>query len=94
MIEPRYRWRLPVTPDVHPGLRAAALDRGIHPRVTEILVARGVADAAGLAEFLGPPESGLGDPRLLPDADRVVDRIRRARVAREDTCRLRRTNEQ
>lgn len=80
MIEPRYRWRFPVRADVHPGLRAAADDRGIHPRVTEILVARGVTDADGLAAFLGPPQSGLGDPRLLPDADRVVDRIRRARA--------------
>jgi len=80
MITPRYRWRLPVAPDVHPGLRSAAEDRGIHPRVTEILAARGVADAAGLADFFGPPAAGLGDPRLLPDAERVVDRIRRARA--------------
>ena len=79
MIEPRYRWRFPVVADVDPGLRAAASSRGIHPRVTEILAARGVADADGLAAFLGPPMAGLGDPRLLPDADRVVDRIRRAR---------------
>ena len=83
MIQSRYRWRLPILPDVDPGLRAAADDRGIHPRVTQILAARGVADAAGLADFLGPPAAGLGDPRLLPDAERVVDRIRRARAVGE-----------
>jgi DNA-directed RNA polymerase specialized sigma24 family protein len=35
------------------------------------------------ARFLGAPEDGLNDPRLLPDADRVVDRIRQASRAGE-----------
>lgn len=83
MIEPRYRWRFPEVRALHPGLEAAARERGIQPRVASILAARGVADAAGLADFLGPPEDGLGDPRLLPDADRLVDRVRRAREAGE-----------
>ncbi len=79
MIAPRYRWRFPQAPLSHPGLDAAARERGIHPRVAAILAARGVVDAAGLADFLGPPHAGLNDPRLLPDADRLVDRVRRAR---------------
>ena len=31
-----------------------------------------------MARFLGPAEDGLNDPHLLPDADRLVERIRRA----------------
>ena len=43
---------------------------------TTVLARRGIADTASIARFLGAPEDGLNDPHLLPDADRVVDRIR------------------
>ncbi len=79
VVEPRFRWlpRDPVRLD--PDFVAAVRRWGASDRVATILAARGVADPAGAASFFGDPTAGLHDPRLLPDADVVVDRFRRAR---------------
>lgn len=83
MIEPRYRWRFPAAVSVEPGLREAALRHALDDRVTAILAARGLREAAAVDAFFGDPGAGLHDPRLLPDAEPFAARIRRARAGGE-----------
>jgi single-stranded-DNA-specific exonuclease len=83
VIEPRYRWILRDGAEPSASLLAAAADLDLGPRACAILAARGVETAADLAAFFAPPLDGLHDPSRLPDAGRLVERIARARVARE-----------
>jgi single-stranded-DNA-specific exonuclease len=80
VLEPRFRWTFP-EPDatVDPALAAGALELGLAERMTGLLARRGVLDAAGLSAWFAEPLSGLHDPALLPDADRVLERLTRAR---------------
>jgi single-stranded-DNA-specific exonuclease len=80
-MQPHHRWTFPAAVDVHPEIAAEAARAGLSPRAVEVLVRRGLLDAAELRAFLAEPESALHDPRLLPDADRFLARIRRARAA-------------
>jgi single-stranded-DNA-specific exonuclease len=79
----RHRWTFPTAVDVQPEIAAEAARAGLSSRAVEVLVRRGLLDAAELRAFLAEPESALHDPRLLPDADRFVARIRRARSTGE-----------
>ena len=79
MIEPRHRWVFPDPLHVSPEFRAAARERGIGTFAATVLARRGIADTVALAAFLGPAVAGLNDPRLLPDAGRLVARVTRAR---------------
>jgi len=79
VIEPRYRWVLQAGPTPSRALLAAAAEAGLGPRATTVLAARGVATPAELAAFLAPAELGLHDAGLLPDADRLRERVDRAR---------------
>ncbi len=79
MVEPRFRWALPTPVDVSPAVRAAGLELGLGRHALELLTLRGVADPDELGSFFAPAAHGLHDPRLLPDAEPFVDRIRRAR---------------
>jgi len=83
VVDARYRWIFPTPVTLDPSLRAAAERLGLSRRVTELLAARGVGAAADLEAFFGAPTAALHDPRLLPDADRFLDRIGRARAAGE-----------
>lgn len=83
MITSRYRWRVSPAGGAGAAFLETARARGIGEQAATILAARGVGDAAALDVFLGPAEDGLNDPRLLPDADRVVARVRRAIRDRE-----------
>ena len=83
MIEPRFRWRLPAPVERSASFAAAALEAGFSERIAGLLVARGVADPAALAAFTALVGEGLHDPRLLPDADRLLARFQRARAAGE-----------
>lgn len=83
MVDARYRWVFPPPVTLDPSLRAAGERLGLSGRMTELLAARGIAGAGDLEAFLGPPESGLHDPRLLPDAASFVARIGEARAAAE-----------
>lgn len=56
-----------------------ASERGISPRLATLLAARGATSDADLVAWFAEPLDGLHDPRLLPDADRVVVRLRAAR---------------
>ena len=79
VLEPRFRWTFPETLLIDPGMASAAVGRGIGERMTGLLARRGVTDAAGLEAWFAEPLDGLHDPRLLPDADRLLERIARAR---------------
>jgi single-stranded-DNA-specific exonuclease len=77
-MQARHRWTFPTAVDVEPEIAAEAARAGLSLRAVEVLVRRGLLDAAELRAFLAEPESALHDPRLLPDADRFLARIRRA----------------
>src|SRR5688572_19233001 len=62
-----------------PDLAHAALGRGIGVRMTGLLARRGVTDAPGLDAWFAEPLDGLHAPRLLPDADRLLERVALAR---------------
>jgi single-stranded-DNA-specific exonuclease len=63
----------------HGSVRALARELRVPPLVAQILLARGVADAAAGEVFLNPTLDALSDPFALTDMDRAVDRIQEAR---------------
>jgi single-stranded-DNA-specific exonuclease len=79
VLEPRFRWSFPEPRSIDPELLSAALGRGIAERMTGLLASRGVIGAADLVAWFADPMDGLHDPRLLPDADRLLDRVTLAR---------------
>src|SRR3990172_2714462 len=79
ITEPRHRWVFPDPLRVSPEFRAAAREQGLGTFAATVLARRGIADPAALAAFLGPAPAGLHDPRLLPDADRLLARVAAAR---------------
>ncbi len=83
MLEPRFRWSFPEIGTVTPEFAQAALSRGLAERMTGLLARRGVSGVADLDAWFAEPLDGLHDPRLLPDADRLVARLTRARDRRE-----------
>ncbi|MEK6720566.1 MAG: single-stranded-DNA-specific exonuclease RecJ [Chloroflexota bacterium] len=83
MVEPRFRWALPTPVDVSPAVHAAGLELGLGRHALGLLALRGVADPDALGAFFAPAADGLHDPRLLPDAERFLDRIGRARAGGE-----------
>ena len=83
MIKPRFTWQLPAPVDLDPELATAAADLGLSPTTARLLRDRGVTQPADLAAFFAPPATALADPRLLPDADRLLARLAQARAGRE-----------
>ncbi len=83
MIDARHRWVFPEPLHLDPEVRAAARALGLGTFAATVLARRGIADPVAMGRFLGPAEDGLNDPHLLPDADRLVERIRRAVDGRE-----------
>src|SRR4029079_7902526 len=83
VLVPRHRWRFPDRLKLAPELREAGRRQGRGLFASAVLARRGVTTPAQLAAFLAPPVAGLNDPRRLPDADRVLERIQRARTAGE-----------
>jgi single-stranded-DNA-specific exonuclease len=79
MITARHRWVFPDPIRLDPGYRSAARDLGLGVLAAAVLARRGVGDVAGLTSFLGPAEAALNDPRLLPDAEALLERVRAAR---------------
>ena len=73
-IEPRFHWTLPRPWPVSPETIAAARERSLSPRLVRVLSRRGPVDPAGIAARFDEPAGALHDPRLLPDAQRVLDR--------------------
>ena len=83
MLAPRSRWRFPTQTTVPSALLAAAQELGLGPRALGLLAARGVTSEDEVRRFLGDAAGSLHDPRLLPDAQVVADRIARARASSE-----------
>lgn len=83
VVDARFRWVFPAPVTLDPSFRAAGERLGLSTRLTELLAARGVGTVGELDAFFGPPETGLHDPRLLPDAAAFSDRIGRARTTEE-----------
>ena len=83
VLEPRFRWSFPEDLPIEPDLMTAAVEHGLAERMTALLARRGVLGRDDLAAWFAEPIAGLHDPRLLPDADRVVERLERARDRRE-----------
>jgi single-stranded-DNA-specific exonuclease len=82
-LTPHHHW---IVPAPHPVSEAAIADarrRGLSARALRVLSRRGPVEPADLAARFDPPERGLHDPALLPDAAVVVERIERAVAARE-----------
>jgi single-stranded-DNA-specific exonuclease len=79
VVEARLRWIFPEPVIIDPAIGAAADRLGISPRIAELLIRRGIDGSAGLESYFGEPTAGLSDPRLLPDADAVIERIDHAR---------------
>ena len=78
-LRPHYHW---LVPEAHPLSAATIADakrRGLSARALRVLSRRGPVDAAELASRFDAPAAGLHDPRRLPDADALVERVRRAR---------------
>jgi single-stranded-DNA-specific exonuclease len=83
VVETRYRWVFPSPVTLDASFRSAATRLGLSDRITELLAGRGLDTAADLESFFAAPGSGLHDPRLLPDAEIFLARLRRAREADE-----------
>ena len=79
VLEPRYRWTFPDAIVVDPGLRDRATQRGLTARMTELLARRGVALGDDLDAWFAEPLDALHEPRRLPDAGVLIDRLRGAR---------------
>ena len=72
----RYDWRLAsVEPDLASDISRAA---GVSASFARVLAARGVGSADDAARYLAASDDPLPDAHLLPDADRVVERVRSA----------------
>src|SRR5690349_12077296 len=83
MVEPRYRWTFGPTVTPSESALVAANERGLSARLAGLLAARGVTDREGIVAWFAEPHVGLHDPRLLPDADIALERLRVARERRE-----------
>lgn len=75
MIDARHRWVFPEPLHMEPAAREAARSHGLGTFAATVLARRGISGSEALAAFLGPAEDGLNDPRLLPDADRLIERV-------------------
>ena len=76
-----FRWSVtPLQPLIASQLAA---DAGLPQLVAHCLVHRGITEAPHARDFLEPRLRRLGDPFNLPDMREAVDRLFRARAARE-----------
>lgn len=82
-LAPRFHWTLPRPWPVTPETIAAVRERGLSARALRVLSRRGPIDAAGIAARFDEPSGALVDPRLLPDAERVLARVHEAIRERE-----------
>ncbi len=83
VIEPRFSWQVADAVTPTDDLRAAGAKLGLGTRAIGLLASRGLSTADELEAFFAEPIDALHDPRLLPDADRFLARMRAARSAGE-----------
>ncbi len=79
MIEPRFRWTFPERVGSTAAADVLAGERGISARLAGLLAARGTTSTDELTAWFAEPREGLHDPARLPDADRLLARLRTAR---------------
>ena len=77
-------WRL--LPHDRAGVERLAADLQLGPIVAQLLLNRGLADAAEARRFLESPLSGLHSPDLLPGIPQAADRILAAAQAGRRIC--------
>lgn len=77
----KYRWTVAGSSPMAGRPLEAGL--GLSPLFARCLSQRGLTDPATVASILEPRLKALGDPFLLPDMDRAVDRLYAARAAGE-----------
>ena len=78
---PRQRW---IVSEQHPEAATALAEQArIPPVLAELLIARGITQAADAFAFLNPDSSHLHDPHLLHGMRAAVERIERAIAAHE-----------
>ena len=78
--QPADRWQLAAA---HPEAAALAREARLPVAVAELLLARGVTNAAQARIFLSPDSSHLNDPYLMAGMTAAVERLERAIAARE-----------
>jgi len=83
MITARHRWVFPDPLHLEPDDRDAARAHGLGTFAATVLARRGISGEKALGAFLGPAIAGLNDPRKLPDAGALVDRVALARARAE-----------
>ena len=79
MVEPRFRWHFPAAAGPLEVVPIAVSELGISARLAALLAARGVVTRDEQVAWFGDPLAGLHDPARLPDADRLLARLRTAR---------------
>ena len=77
----KFCWSLAPTQPLLAGRLAASLK--ISPLLAQCLLNRGYSEPGALENFLQPRLKNLADPFLLPDMDKAVDRLFRAREQNE-----------
>ena len=82
MIEPRFTWLYPDRAPLDEGFLQAVRAHGGSSRLARVMSGRGI-DRDEVDRFFGPALESLHDPARMPDADRAVERIARARADRE-----------
>jgi single-stranded-DNA-specific exonuclease len=82
VIEPRFTWLYPDRAPLDEGFLQAVRAHGGSSRLARVMSGRGI-DRDEVDRFFGPALESLHDPARLPDADRAVERIARARPDRE-----------
>ena len=80
VVEPRFRWVFPTPLVLTPDFESAARARGVSDRMAGLLARRGVVDRRDLDAWFAEPLDGLHDPASLPDADKLLARLTRART--------------
>jgi single-stranded-DNA-specific exonuclease len=83
VIEPRFSWRVAEAVTPTDELLDAGTRLGLGARAIGLLAGRGLATSAELDAFFAEPLAALHDPRLLPDAEAFLARMRDARAGAE-----------
>jgi len=79
VVEPRFRWTFPDATTPSASALTTAAEQGISVRLAGLLAARGAVTGDDLVAWFADPLDGLHDPAGLPDADRLLARLRMAR---------------
>src|SRR5262249_21816310 len=82
-LAPRMKFRWSLAPPQPLLAEQLARELGLSPLLAQCLINRGLSEASGVGGFLQPRLKHLADPFLLPQMDRAVERLLRARERKE-----------